>query len=163
MPRSITSNCIILILIFLECCSSFNFTNQNGFEDLEVGVPFTLTWEDAEGAVTLGLLLKNTSSSPEASYIIASKYEWNMENGLLIVCAAGITESQFDWTPPDWTSGLFEQKIEAQDDKNLTLTGNLTVSKAVSNQNYVHSWIQTAECASDRERSFGCSLVFNIS
>ena len=47
--------------------------------------------------------------------------------------AAGITESQYTWIPPDWAAGNFAQKIEAQDDaKNLALTGNFTIAKEVS-------------------------------
>jgi hypothetical protein len=74
MHRLIALNCLLLIVIFIEVCESLNFTNQN-YDGIQVGVPFTLTWEEAVGAVTLGLLFKNTSSSPEDSYIIASMYD----------------------------------------------------------------------------------------
>jgi hypothetical protein len=59
-----------------------------------------------------------------------------MKNSVLIVCVAGIIESKFAWTPPDWTAGVFEQKIEAQDDMNLTLTGSFTISKVVSTDSF---------------------------
>jgi hypothetical protein len=73
MQQLIAPHYIIMILVFLEFCVSFVFTNQN-YDGIEVGVPFTLTWEDAEGAVALALLYKNTSSTQQQSYLIASTY-----------------------------------------------------------------------------------------
>ena len=73
MRHPIVSTSILLVLISLKACSSFVFTNAN-YDGIQVGIPFTLTWEDANGPVTLGLLYKNTSSSDQESSIIGSTH-----------------------------------------------------------------------------------------
>ena len=53
---------LIFFSVFQAVCASFGFTNQN-FDGIQVGVPFTVTWEDADGPVALALLYQNISSS----------------------------------------------------------------------------------------------------
>jgi hypothetical protein len=134
MQRLITLNYLIWILSRIDHCASLAFTNQN-YDGIQVGVPFNLTWEGAQGAVVLGLLFITNASSPQNTTIIACKYtQSNFRVYVSVnIDSAGITESQYTWVPPHGTAGLFAQKIEAQDDaKNLALTTNFTVAEAVS-------------------------------
>jgi hypothetical protein len=134
MKRLIFLKYIVWTLSWIQYCVSISFTNQN-YDGIQVGVPFTLTWEGAQGAVVLGLLFRTNASSPQNTTIIACKYISFQRSNFKITKfdAAGITKSQYTWIPPDWTAGDFAQKIEAQDDaKNLALTWNLTIAKEVS-------------------------------
>jgi hypothetical protein len=73
MQQLIVLKLLIWVLLYLGCCLSLNFTNQN-YDGIQVGVPFTLTWEDAQGAVELGLLFRLNASSPQNTTIIACTY-----------------------------------------------------------------------------------------
>jgi hypothetical protein len=144
MQQLILVNYLIWSLCWIGCWTSLSFMNPS-YDGIQVGVPFTLMWENATGAVTLGLLFRTNSSSPQNTSIIACTYpsDGKVGCGLLILIPAGIIGSQYTWTPPDWTSGVFAQKIEAQDAaKNLALTGSFTIenplSAATSIQQVIH-------------------------
>jgi hypothetical protein len=90
------------------------FTNSNF--DVEEGEPFTLTWQDAEGPVTITLV-----TGPEK----------NLE-AVTVITTSG-SDGEFTWTPEDLPSGTYAFEIvDSTNVKNWSLRFDYTGTGSVT-------------------------------